>query len=192
MLNGRRVDVFFTFHPHANKLFHPPTFLHSLTLHPNHSKFPSLPVLHAISAIGSLYTAAVTSPPTPNWNEVSPGIWITKALHVDLFFFFQTKYSWSDIAWKNRGWIRLLKHKPSLPSRQRKDLIPLEKISSKFCKVCVPRKFGCAINSLFSIANIILTWFYWSHGRFVWSSVLYIRVNLSFQMGRCEIVRISF
>jgi len=62
LTNGVRIDVFFMFHPHANRLFHIPTFLHSLALSPTHPKFPALPVLHAICAIGSLYTAAVTSP----------------------------------------------------------------------------------------------------------------------------------
>ncbi|SRR6266550_3212238 len=68
-----RVDVFFKFHPHAHRLFHRQTFLTSLSLPPNHSKFPSTAVLHAISAIGSLYTAAVTSPPRPTFEEFPPG-----------------------------------------------------------------------------------------------------------------------
>lgn len=45
----------------------------TLALPPGHPKFPSTPVLHAICAIGSLYTAAVTSPPLPNFSEVAPG-----------------------------------------------------------------------------------------------------------------------
>src|SRR5258705_10391625 len=68
-----RVDVFFKFHPHAHRLFHRPTFLTCLSLPPSHSKFPSSAVLHAISAIGSLYTAAVTSPPRPTFEEFPPG-----------------------------------------------------------------------------------------------------------------------
>lgn len=68
-----RVDVFFKFHPHAHRLFHRQTFLTSLSLPPSHSKFPSAAVLHAISAIGSLYTAAVTSPPRPTFEEFPPG-----------------------------------------------------------------------------------------------------------------------
>ena len=74
VLTLTRVDVFFTFHPHAGRLFHTPSFMNSLSLPPTHPKFPSLPVLHAICAIGSLYTAAVTSPPLPNYDEVSPGL----------------------------------------------------------------------------------------------------------------------
>ena len=70
---GYRVDVFFTFHPHANRLFHASTFLNSVALPPTHPKFPPTPLLHAICAIGSLYTAAVTSPPLPDLNEMAPG-----------------------------------------------------------------------------------------------------------------------
>lgn len=75
VLNVRRVEVFFVFHPHANRLFHGPSFMNSLALPPSHPKFPCTPVLHAICAIGSLYTAAVTSPPLPNFSEVAPGMY---------------------------------------------------------------------------------------------------------------------
>lgn len=64
------VDVFFVFHPHANRLLHAATFMSTLSLPPTHPKFPAAPVLHAICAMGSLYTAAVTSPPLPNFDQV--------------------------------------------------------------------------------------------------------------------------
>ncbi|KAJ7631110.1 hypothetical protein FB45DRAFT_990906 [Roridomyces roridus] len=64
------VEVFFVFHPHANRVLHYPSFMASLTLSPSHPKFPATPILHAICAIGSLYTAAVSSPPLPNFAEV--------------------------------------------------------------------------------------------------------------------------
>ncbi|CAK5280565.1 unnamed protein product [Mycena citricolor] len=66
------VDVFFVFHPHANRVIHYPSFMASLALSPNHPKFPVAPLLHAICALGSLYTAAVTSPPLPNFISESP------------------------------------------------------------------------------------------------------------------------
>jgi hypothetical protein len=66
------VDVFFVFHPHANRLFHSATFMTALSLPPTHPKFPAAPVLHALCAMGSLYTAAVTSPPLPNFDQVEP------------------------------------------------------------------------------------------------------------------------
>lgn len=68
-----RVEVFFKFHPHAGRLFHATSFMTSLSLPPVHPRFPSIPVLHAICAIGSFYTSAVTSPPLPDFNQVSPG-----------------------------------------------------------------------------------------------------------------------
>ncbi|KAJ3879074.1 hypothetical protein F5051DRAFT_404027 [Lentinula edodes] len=64
------VDVFFTFHPHASQLFHTSTFMTSLSLPPDHPKFPAVPVLHAICAVGSLYTSAVTSAPPVNFDKV--------------------------------------------------------------------------------------------------------------------------
>ncbi|KAG6889195.1 hypothetical protein C0995_002910 [Termitomyces sp. Mi166 len=66
------VEVFFRFHPHANRLFHAANFKSTLSLSPSHAKFPSPPVLHAICAIGSLYTAAVTSPPLPDFQQYPP------------------------------------------------------------------------------------------------------------------------
>ncbi|KAL0951061.1 hypothetical protein HGRIS_007800 [Hohenbuehelia grisea] len=68
------IELFFTFHPHSNRILHSPSFFTSLSLPPNHPKFPSVPLLHAICAIGSLYTAIVTSPPLPNLDEVEPGM----------------------------------------------------------------------------------------------------------------------
>src|SRR5262245_23495163 len=68
-----RVEVFFIFHPHATRLFHAPNFMASLSLSPSHPKFPAIPVLHAICAMASSYTAAVSSPPFPDFAKVQPG-----------------------------------------------------------------------------------------------------------------------
>ncbi|KAJ3547585.1 hypothetical protein NMY22_g1586 [Coprinellus aureogranulatus] len=67
------IEVFFIFHPHASRLFHVPSFMSSISLPPTHPRFPAIPILHAICAVGSLYTAAVTSPPLPDFDEVPPG-----------------------------------------------------------------------------------------------------------------------
>lgn len=72
------VEAFFAFHPHATRLFHAPTFLTSLSLPPNQPGFPNAAVLHAICALGSLYTAAVSSPPRPNLSEEPPEELFTK------------------------------------------------------------------------------------------------------------------
>lgn len=54
-----RVEVFFMFHPHANRMFHQPTFMTYLTLSPNHPRFPIAGILHAICALACSYTASV-------------------------------------------------------------------------------------------------------------------------------------
>ncbi|KAI0088814.1 hypothetical protein BDY19DRAFT_149001 [Irpex rosettiformis] len=51
------VNMFFKFNVYANHLFHAPTFLASLNLHPMDPRFPPVGILHAICALGSLYTA---------------------------------------------------------------------------------------------------------------------------------------
>lgn len=66
------VDAFFTYHPDANRLFHQSTFLSTLTLPPTHPRFPATSVLHAICAVGSMYTAAVPRPVNPSSPEFSP------------------------------------------------------------------------------------------------------------------------
>lgn len=127
------VDVFFVFHPHANRLFHLPTFMHTLNLPPSHPKFPSTPVLHAICAIGSLYTAAVTSPPLPNFDKVPP----------DEIF------------------LERLRSKEQRPDSFAEHQAKLARETGE--------KLNTLGEDLFQVlqANIILTWFYWSHGRWV-------------------------
>ena len=62
--SGHRVEAFFTYHIHAGRLFHMPTFMASLELLPTDPRFPSTAVLHAMCAVGSLYSAAVPSSQT--------------------------------------------------------------------------------------------------------------------------------
>ena len=49
--------MFFKFNIHATRIFHAPTFLASLDLHPMDPRFPPVGILHALCALGSLYTA---------------------------------------------------------------------------------------------------------------------------------------
>ncbi|KAF9787339.1 hypothetical protein BJ322DRAFT_718166 [Thelephora terrestris] len=56
------VDVFFASHPHANRLLHRPTFLFTLSLPQTHPKYPRAALLHAICAVASAYTPAVSNP----------------------------------------------------------------------------------------------------------------------------------
>lgn len=148
------VEVFFVFHPHANRLFHAQSFMSTLALPPSHPKFPSAPVLHAICAIGSLYTAAVTSPPLPNFSEVAP----------DEIF--------------------LLRHRIK---EQRPDSFAEQQAQ-------YGRETAERLNSLgedlFQVlqANIILTWFYWSHSRWVdvfLASSYSIRLTVPLGLNMC-------
>ncbi|OCH96219.1 hypothetical protein OBBRIDRAFT_787678 [Obba rivulosa] len=60
------VEAFFAFHTYANQLFHEPSFMASLSLPPSHPAFPCAPILHAICAVGSTYTAVVAPTPPPS------------------------------------------------------------------------------------------------------------------------------
>ncbi|KAI0673438.1 hypothetical protein C8Q78DRAFT_968112 [Trametes maxima] len=53
------VEAFLTFTPGVSRMFHTSTFLASLSLPAAHPKFPPPAVLHAMCAMGSMYTAAV-------------------------------------------------------------------------------------------------------------------------------------
>lgn len=85
----------------------------SLALPPSHPKFPSSPVLHAICAVGSLYTAAVTSPPFPDYGKVDPGALTVNGGHCCRAFI-QRRYSLKDIELKKIGRIHLPSSKPSV------------------------------------------------------------------------------
>ncbi|TBU45207.1 hypothetical protein BD309DRAFT_860573 [Dichomitus squalens] len=52
------VEAFFTNTPLADRMFHSRTFLASLELPSTHSKFPLPAILHAMCALGSMYTAS--------------------------------------------------------------------------------------------------------------------------------------
>ena len=51
----RRTEAFFTYYPHAGRLFSQPVFMSSLLLPSTHSNFPSTAVLHAICGLGSVF-----------------------------------------------------------------------------------------------------------------------------------------
>ncbi|KAF8898638.1 hypothetical protein BD779DRAFT_1607387 [Infundibulicybe gibba] len=146
------VDIFFLFHPHAHRLFHSPSFLSSLALPPTHPKFPSTPVLHAICAIGSLYTAAVTSPPLPNFAEVAP-----------------------DEIFSQRQ--RMKEHRPDSFAEQQ----------AKYAKETADHLNSIG-EDLFQVlqANIIISWFYWSHSKWVFlSSAHSIRLSIPLGLNMC-------
>ncbi|EKM56901.1 uncharacterized protein PHACADRAFT_254278 [Phanerochaete carnosa HHB-10118-sp] len=69
MITKHLVHAFFAFNMYAGRLFHGPTFLASLDLHPNNSRFPFSAILHAMCAVGSLYTADIPQPPTQSRSQ---------------------------------------------------------------------------------------------------------------------------
>lgn len=64
-IRPHRIESFFAFHPHANRLFHHPTFMNNMCYPPTHPNFPSTAVLHALCAVGSQYTAAISQTDIP-------------------------------------------------------------------------------------------------------------------------------
>ena len=66
------VESFFAYHMHANRLFHVPTFMASLDLLPTDPRFPHVSLLHAMCAVGSLYTGAVPENQIFNDTEDTP------------------------------------------------------------------------------------------------------------------------
>ncbi|KAI0922370.1 hypothetical protein AcV7_005920 [Taiwanofungus camphoratus] len=66
------VDAYFSFNPDACRLFHKPTFLSSLSYPPTHPSFPMTGLLHAMCAMGSLYTAAVAPAPPAQYLTLGP------------------------------------------------------------------------------------------------------------------------
>lgn len=127
------VDVFFIYHHHAHRLFHYTSFMTSLSLPPSHPKFPSPAVLHAICALGSLYTAAVTSPPFPDYGKVDP----------------------EEIFWQRN---RLKEDRPDSFAEEQ----------AKYAKDTAEHLKYLG-QDLFQVlqTNIILSWFYCSHSRWV-------------------------
>lgn len=65
--HSRRIEAFFRYYPHADRLFHRSTFMYWLSLPPTHDNFPSAAVLHAICGLGIMYTRQL------NPESVSPG-----------------------------------------------------------------------------------------------------------------------
>ncbi|KAJ8521445.1 hypothetical protein ONZ45_g1856 [Pleurotus djamor] len=123
----------------------------SLSFAPDHPKFPSTTLLHAICAIGSLYTAAVTSPPLPDLNEVEPD---------ELFLLrHRIKESRPDSFAEEHA--RLAKEFADRQESLGQDLFHVLQglPSTIFAYTIIP--------TVWRLARIVLTWFYWSHSRWV-------------------------
>jgi hypothetical protein len=165
-----RVDVFFKFHPHAGRLFHATSFMSSLSLPPTHPRFPSIPVLHAICAIGSFYTAAVTSPPLPDFNEVSPGTYSSQVSFIFKLFTVSEEIFLERIRIKEQRTDSFAEEQAKLAreSAERLNLLGKDLFHVFQGMELLIYSFWLAL--LFGLltvlaANVILTWFYWSLGR---------------------------
>ncbi|GJE86698.1 Zn(II)2Cys6 transcription factor [Phanerochaete sordida] len=102
------VHAFFAFWIHAGRLFHGPTFLSSLDLPASDPRFPPPVVLHAICAVGSLYTADIAPTPVHTSRlypyEVFTGKWRTEAPRPDSFAEQQVKFSQAELEYNvDRG-----------------------------------------------------------------------------------------
>jgi hypothetical protein len=64
------IDVFFTSHPNALHIIHRPTFMYRLAFSPTSREFPHVSILHAICAVGSLYSLRFPPPPRPEFVRV--------------------------------------------------------------------------------------------------------------------------
>lgn len=158
-----RVDVFFKFHPHANRLFHAPSFMNCLSLPPTNPKFPSIPILHAICAVGSFYTAAVTSPPLPDFNQVPSGTH-SNPISFSRLFTVSGEIFLERIRLKEQRTDSFAEQQAKLARESAERLIlhgkdlfhafqGIELLSILFGLLTV------------LVANVILTWFYWSLSR---------------------------
>jgi hypothetical protein len=56
--SNHSVQAFFSHYIHARRMWHAPTFVASLDLHPDDARFPCNSTLHAMCAIGSLYASS--------------------------------------------------------------------------------------------------------------------------------------
>ncbi|KIY47059.1 hypothetical protein FISHEDRAFT_30407, partial [Fistulina hepatica ATCC 64428] len=146
------VDMFFVFHPFAHRLFHFPSFMSSLSLQPTHPKFPTAPVLHAICAVGDFYTAAVSSPPLPNFNEVE-----------------------ADEIFLQRQRLKEMR-----PDSFAEEQVRLARDTA--------HTFEFTGQHLFEVlqADILLSWYYWSHSRFVFNTAAHsLRLSVPLGLNMC-------
>ncbi|KAI9513029.1 hypothetical protein F5148DRAFT_462319 [Russula earlei] len=143
-------EAFFAFHPHAGRLFHVSTFVGSLNLPPSHPKFPSPCVLHAICAVGSLYTMAIL--PTPPIDKfMAAGMSGGDNLNST----FQNYSASSDEIFNNR--YRRKDHIDSFAERQ----VKLAKQTAEE-QLWAGRKLVEGVQAL-----LMITWWYWCNARWV-------------------------
>lgn len=151
----------------------------TLTLPPTHPRFPTAPVLHAICAVGSLYTGMVTSPPLPNLAEVQPGLSFVPSTQVR-----------SDVALQDEIFSERYRSREERPDSFAEQQIKLAKDGAKKLellgqdllqslqgKSAQPR----AMNFIKEFeAYVLCCWFYTSHSKcvLIFPRSLFIELNI--------------
>lgn len=152
------VHAFFAFHTQAGRLFHGPTFLASLELPPADPRFPFDAVLHAMCAVGSLYTAAIPQAP------IQPRARRAGAPSASPF-------AWADDSGEDAGSGQFLAFDELFPGRWRKyERRPdsFAELQAAFAKRTAEESIDRGERLLECLqTNVILVWFYLYQAR--WS-----------------------
>ncbi|EKM56896.1 uncharacterized protein PHACADRAFT_91537 [Phanerochaete carnosa HHB-10118-sp] len=138
---------------HAGRLFHGPTFLSALDLPPTDPRFPQPVILHAMCAIGSMYTADIA--PTPvHTGQYFPGkraifARTTPLVDTDLL---------QDEVFTGR-WLKFAARPDSFAEQH-----------IKYAKIEMENNIDCGEYLVESMqAQVLITWWYLNQGR--WSDV---------------------
>ncbi|KAI0080279.1 hypothetical protein K474DRAFT_1590244 [Panus rudis PR-1116 ss-1] len=147
------VEAYFAFHLHAHRLFHGPSFIASLDFHPSDPRFPWVAILHAMCAIGSLYVANIPPVPEP------PGGYPARKLTIAIL----CRRMYSTVVVPDEvfeGRLRNIHRRPDSFAEQQ----------ANFAKEHAERSLDVGEHK-FQIVQVtlMLTWFYWCHGRCVYS-----------------------
>lgn len=162
LIIASRIQAFFAHHIHACRLFHEPSFLASLDLHPTDPKFPNRAIIHAMCAVGSLYTGGLFS----NGNNGGYGCTSTS------FYLPDSEFTWGPVDMATGEHLKDVPRVISFGDQQ-----------AKYAKNAIEENidlgeklFEClqsesTHSSIFpltnvSLAQIILTWFYYSQARY--------------------------
>ena len=161
-----RVESFFAFHPHANRLFHQATFMTNLCYPPTHPNFPSAGVLHAMCAVGSQYTAVISQTETPGKGLMPASKLIPASDIVRRSLSFQTKpFRTSGKGRTTR--IASPRRTSSFPDMPTNVILYADIACWRACKVLPALLNDMHIHLIMLIASILCAYWYWSNGKWV-------------------------
>lgn len=141
----------------------------SLDLHPADCRFPSACLLHALCAVGSMYTADIPATPV-HTSGIFPCAYNSDqrtAYPSLLYFFFFSQMRSSRVVGGGRRHDRthLRSSKPSSRRMLWKICLTLAQICSRYCKVRI-RLLSLVLKLMIGVtAIILLSWFYRGQGR---------------------------